>query len=59
MTPPGPGFLTATFLCITVGKGDAVRLPAKGNLGLLGVDDAVVVGDGLRAAAVVGFGVGR
>ena len=30
--------------------------PPKG-LRLLGVDDAVVVVDGLRAAAVVGFGI--
>ena len=34
MTPPGPGFLTATFLCITVGKDEMLVL----NRWLLGQD---------------------
>ena len=57
LTPPGPGSFTATFLCITVGTWMMPweDFPPKG-LRLLGVDDAVVVVDGLRAAAGDGFG---
>ena len=51
LTPPGPGSFTATFLCITVGTWMMPweDFPPKG-LRLLGVDDAVVVGDGLDVA---------
>ena len=32
LTPPGPGFLTATFLCITVGKDDGAEpVPSSGT----------------------------